>query len=65
MLSVSREVLGIADAEMPLNVQFKWADNYQRNEDGSLDVYSFYKNGDAAPIGRETYVFSEKIFSGK
>ena len=65
MLSVSRETLGIADAETPLNVQFKWADNYQRNEDGSLDVYSFYKNGDAAPIGRETYVFSEKIFVKK
>ena len=62
MLSVSREILGIKDAEQPLNVQFKWADNYQRNEDGSLDVYSFYKNGDAAPIGRLTYVFSEKNY---
>ncbi|MBR5060160.1 MAG: hypothetical protein IKX06_05240 [Clostridia bacterium] len=62
MLSVSRELLGVASAERPLNVQFKWADNYQKNEDGSLNVYSFYKNGDAAPIGRLTYVFSEKNF---
>ena len=58
MISVSRELLGVKDGL--LNLQFKWADNYQRTEDGSLDVYSFYTNGDAAPIGRLTYVFSEK-----
>ncbi|MBP1587420.1 MAG: hypothetical protein ILO53_03340 [Clostridia bacterium] len=62
MLSVSRELLGIAAADRPLDVQFKWADNYQRNEDGTIDVFSFYKNGDAAPIGRLTYVFSEKNY---
>ncbi len=58
MISVSRELLGLKDTL--LNLQFKWADNYQRTEDGSLDVFSFYLNGDAAPIGRLTYVFSEK-----
>lgn len=58
MISVSRELIGAKDGL--LNLQFKWADNYQRTEEGALDVYSFYLNGDAAPIGRMTYVFSEK-----
>lgn len=58
MIAVSRELLGVKDGL--LNLQFKWADNYQRTEEGALDVFSFYTNGDAAPIGRMTYVFSEK-----
>ena len=57
MISVSRELLGVKEGL--LNIQFKWADNYQRTEEGKLDVYSFYLNGDAAPIGRLTYVFTE------
>lgn len=59
MISVSRKLIGTEGTL--LNLQFKWADNYQRTEDGSLDVFSFYTNGDAAPIGRMTYVFSEKV----
>ncbi len=58
MIAVPRELLGVKDKLV--NMQFKWADNYQRTEEGALDVYSFYTNGDAAPIGRLTYVYSEK-----
>ena len=61
MIEVSRNILGNAGDNTVLDLQFKWADNYQKNEDGSLDVFSFYKNGDAAPFGRTTYVYSEKI----
>lgn len=63
MIAVSRELLGVKDKLV--NLQFKWADNYQRTEEGALDVYSFYTNGDAAPIGRLTYVFSEKKNTAK
>jgi len=65
MLSVSRELLGVPDNNGTgiLDIKFKWADNYQLAEDGSLDVFSFYKNGDAAPIGRMAYLFSEKIYA--
>ena len=62
MIEVSRDTLGIPDndGKTVLDVKFKWADNYQYGEDGNLDVFSFYKNGDAAPIGRMAYLFSEK-----
>ena len=62
MLEVSRELLGIGDdnGSRILDVKFKWADNYQYGEDGKLDVWSFYKNGDAAPLGKMAYLFSEK-----
>lgn len=56
MLSVPRKLLG---CEGPVDLQFKWADNYLLTDDGNPDVYSFYTSGDAAPIGRFTYVFSE------
>lgn len=61
MIEVSRDVLGIGDndGKTVLDVKFKWADNYQLGEDGKLDVFSFYKNGDAAPLGRMAYLFSE------
>ena len=65
MLAVSREVLGNAGADTVLDLKFKWADNYQLTEDGKLDVFSFYKNGDAAPIGRLAYLYSEKIYEAK
>ena len=61
MLEVPRELLGIPyrSGHGLVDVQFKWADCYKL-KDGLLDVWSFYKNGDAAPMGRFTYVFSEK-----
>jgi len=34
------------------SLQFKWADNYQAG-----NIFSFYTDGDAAPIGRLNYVF--------
>ena len=37
------------------SLQFKWADNYQ----GEGDIYSFYRDGDAAPIGRFNYIYTE------
>lgn len=54
MVSIPKNALGIA-AEDLLNIQFKWADNY---EEGNL--WSFYTDGDAAPYGRFNYVFSEQ-----
>lgn len=42
------------DATQPFRLEFKWADNYAEN-----DVYSFYTEGDAAPIGRLNYVYEE------
>ena len=35
-------------------MQFKWADNYQ----GEDDIFSFYLNGDSAPYGRLNFVYS-------
>ena len=67
MIEVSRDVLGIGDndGKTVLDVKFKWADNYQLGEDGKLDVFSFYKNGDAAPLGRMAYLFSEAPVKAK
>ena len=65
MLSVSRELLGISGENTVLDLKFKWADNYQYGEDGKLDVFSFYKNGDAAPLGRMAYLYSEKIYEAQ
>lgn len=58
MLNVPRNILGIGANDL-INIEFKWADNYQKDENGNLDVFSFYEDGDAAPMGRLTYVFSE------
>ena len=65
MIEVPRAALGIPfDGETSLvDVEFKWADSFTR-EDGKLSVWSFYREGDAAPLGRMTYIFSEKS-SGK
>lgn len=62
MIGISRDILSIGDdnGETVLDIKFKWADNYQYGEDGKLDIFSFYKNGDAAPLGRMAYLFSEK-----
>ena len=51
--AVQRKMLGQGDS--PVNLQFKWADNCP--VDGNAD--SFYIDGDAAPIGRQNYVFAE------
>ena len=37
-------------------IEFKWVDNSQT--DG--DIYDFYLNGDAAPLGRFNYVYKAK-----
>ncbi len=60
MLSVARKDIGIGAG---VDIQFKWADNYQKNELGTYDVWSFYCDGDAAPYGRLNYVFSEVAHS--
>ena len=59
MLAISREKLEIGNNLVDL--QFKWADNYRKNEKGQVDIYSFYCDGDAAPYGRMNYVYSEKV----
>ena len=65
MLEVPRELLGIPydNGHGLVDVQFKWADSYKK-QDGLLDVWSFYRDGDAAPMGRMTYVFSEMNHTG-
>ena len=60
MLRLSKKLLGIEQGLKLIDVRFKWADNYQYNEDGSLDVWTFYRNGDSAPLGRLMYVYSER-----
>ena len=42
-----------------VDLEFKWADNYQENEDGQYDIFTFYTDGDAAPLGRMNYVYSD------
>ncbi|MBO4326074.1 MAG: hypothetical protein J5950_02240 [Clostridia bacterium] len=60
MVRLSKKLLGIEQGLKLVDVRFKWADNYQWNEDGSLDIWTFYRNGDSAPLGRLTYVYSER-----
>ena len=62
MLAISRNDLGIPDNEGKtlIDIQFKWADNYQKVENGSFDIWTFYSDGDAAPYGRLNYIYSEK-----
>ena len=50
-LSMPKKWLG--GLSKPLCLEFKWADNYRD------EIDSFYTDGDAAPIGRLNYVFSE------
>ena len=65
MLAISRADLGIPDnnGATLIDIQFKWADNYQKDEEGNFDIWTFYKDGDAAPYGRLNYVYSEKCYS--
>ena len=50
-IAVPREVIS---ASSPLDFEFKWSDNMQEP-----DVMDFYKNGNAAPLGRFNYLFKE------
>lgn len=59
-LAVPLELLGL-DGTEEISIQFKWADNYQ----GEDDIWSFYLNGDAAPYGRLNYLYAplmESVF---
>ena len=49
MLAIPKDVLDVG------SFQFKWADNYLDD-----DIYSFYTHGDAAPLGRLTYIFKNE-----
>ncbi|MBP5730326.1 MAG: hypothetical protein J6X19_03890 [Clostridia bacterium] len=60
MLRVSKKLLNVERWGRLIDIHFKWADNYIYNDDGSLDVWTFYRNGDSAPLGRLMYVFSER-----
>ena len=53
MLAVPKNLLGIAPGDL-VDLQFKWADHC-----GGGDVMTFYTQGDAAPYGRFTYIYSE------
>lgn len=53
-LAVPRSMLG-AHAHGQLNIQFKWYDNMQ--VDG--DVMDLYVNGDTAPYGRFSFVYTD------
>lgn len=60
MLSVPNKMIGLDKYQDGLvDIQFKWADNYQKNVDGEYDIFTFYTDGDAAPIGRLNYVYSD------
>jgi len=50
-LTIPKELLNASKGSL----QFKWADNYQAG-----DIFSFYTDGDAAPLGRLNYVFGEE-----
>ena len=56
-IMIPAKLLGLDDGN-ELNVEFKWADNYQ----GEDDLYSFYLNGDAAPYGRLNYTYTAPGF---
>ncbi|MBR4768065.1 MAG: hypothetical protein IK088_03715 [Lachnospiraceae bacterium] len=57
-LEVPLSLLGLDGG--PVSIQFKWADNYQ----GEDDIFSFYLNGDAAPYGRLNYVYRSEGTEG-
>ena len=57
MIAIPQKALNIAD-EL-IDIQFKWADNYQKNDKGEYDINTFYCHGDAAPYGRMNFVYSE------
>lgn len=58
MFAVPRALIG-CDRGL-VDITFKWADGFTIDGSGKIDIMSFYTSGDAAPIGRFAYVFSEK-----
>ena len=58
MLSFPGSILKIGQNDL-IDIEFKWADNYQKDENGCPDIFSFYTHGNAAPMGRLTCIFSE------
>jgi len=54
MLAIPRAALGLAEPRKPLTIDFKWADNIQK--EGEIDEFTV--NGDAAPNGRFAYRYS-------
>ena len=61
MISVPRDAINSPEytGRRLVDLRFKWTDNCNDPQTGSLSVFDFYKNGDAAPYGRMNYVFSE------
>jgi hypothetical protein len=53
MLAVPRAALGLVDSDKPVRFEFKWADNFQEND--NIDAFTLY--GDAAPGGRFNYFY--------
>lgn len=56
-IMVPLTLIGLENVQ-ELNLEFKWADNYQ----GEDDIFSFYVNGDAAPYGRLNYTYTAPGF---
>ena len=54
VIAVKKESLGIDKKEL-VDIQFKWTDNTAMNG----NIMECYTNGDAAPYGRYTYIFSQ------
>lgn len=50
MVAIPKSALGISTDKFA--IQFKWTDNCTPG-----DIFSFYTDGDAAPIGRLNYVY--------
>ena len=60
MLKVPYSALGIDRyLDKLIDLRFKWADNFQPDENGEYTTDTFYCDGDAAPIGRFDYVYSD------
>ncbi|MCS6776215.1 MAG: hypothetical protein RMJ43_09510 [Chloroherpetonaceae bacterium] len=52
-LAIRRADLGLADLSRPIQLEFKWSDNMQREG----DILDFLIHGDAAPGGRFNYLY--------
>ncbi|MDR0869657.1 MAG: hypothetical protein LBN39_02590 [Planctomycetaceae bacterium] len=52
-ITVGRSLIGLKDK--PVSLQFKWSDTPEMR-----GTETFYTDGDAAPLGRVNYVFTEK-----
>ena len=60
MLKIPYSVLGINRyIDGLIDLRFKWADNFRPDENGEYTADTFYCDGDAAPIGRFDYVYSD------